>query len=136
MTGYQALREHAAWIDLSSRGKIRVSGEDRARLLHAMSTNHVQGLAAQHGLYAFFLNATGRILADAYIYNLGSSLFLDTEPETGGKLAELLDRYIIADDVELRDETAEWVAIGIEGPESLAAAERLGMPVPQEKYAG
>ena len=29
--GYQALRAHAAWLDLSARGKIRVSGEDRAR---------------------------------------------------------------------------------------------------------
>src|SRR5437899_10836362 len=38
--GYSALREHAAWLDLSGRGKIKVTGEDRARLLHAMTTNH------------------------------------------------------------------------------------------------
>ena len=35
MTGYEALHEGAARLDLSSRGKIRVTGEDRARLLHA-----------------------------------------------------------------------------------------------------
>ncbi|MGH9657249.1 MAG: YgfZ/GcvT domain-containing protein, partial [Bryobacteraceae bacterium] len=39
--GYRALREGAGWLDLSSRGKIFARGEDRARLLHAMTTNHV-----------------------------------------------------------------------------------------------
>jgi aminomethyltransferase len=135
MTGYEALRSGAAWLDLSSRGKIRVSGEDRARLLHAMSTNDVAHLPSGEGLYAFFLTAQGRILADAYIYNLGDSLFLDTEPETADKLREHLDRYIIADDAELQDETAQWATIGIEGPQALAAAVAAGLPVPQEKYS-
>ena len=129
MTGYEALRTSAAFIDLGTRGKIRVTGEDRARLLHAMSTNHVQQLAADHGLYAFFLNDKGRILADAYAYNLGDALFLDTEPETRQKLYEHLDRYIIADDVTLDDETELLGAIGLEGPQSLAIATRLSIPV-------
>ena len=42
--GYQALADSAAILDLSDRGRIRVTGDDRARLLHAMTTNHVQGL--------------------------------------------------------------------------------------------
>ena len=54
MNGYEGLHTASAWIDLSARGKIRVTGEDRARLLHAMSTNHVQELAAGEGLYTFF----------------------------------------------------------------------------------
>ena len=86
MNGYEGLRRQAAWIDLTARGKIRMTGEDRARLLHAMSTNHVQGLAAGEGLYTFFLNDKGRVMADAYIYNLGESLLLDTEPETAASL--------------------------------------------------
>src|SRR5882757_2151295 len=98
MNGYQGLRTASAWIDLSARGKIRVTGEDRARLLHAMSTNHVQELATGEGLYTFFLNDKGRVLADAYVYNLGESLLLDTEPETAASLMAHLDKFIIADD--------------------------------------
>src|ERR1700722_17400676 len=101
MTGYEALRADAAWIDLSKRGKIRVTGEDRARLLHGMCTNHVQGLMPGEGLYAFFLTAQGKIIADACIYHLGDSLLLDTEPETTLKLIGHLDKFIIADDVTL-----------------------------------
>ncbi len=134
MTGYEALRKATGWINLSERGKIRVTGEDRARLLHAMSTNDVQNLAPGSGVYAFFLNEKGRILADACIYNLGESLLLDTEPETAGKLRDHLDKYIIADDVDLSDETEQWAAIGLEGPGSLLAAIELGISAPDSKY--
>lgn len=134
MSGYEALRAGSAWIDLSPRGKIRVTGEDRARLLHAMSTNDVKNLAEGAGVYAFFLNDKGRILADAIIYNLRDSLFLDTEPETAASLWGHLDRYIIADDVTLEDETATWAAIGIEGPASLESAMGLGISVPDTPY--
>ena len=134
MNGYEALRNNAASIDLSARGKIRVVGEDRARLLHAMSTNHVQQLAPDQGLYAFFLNDKGRILADAYIYNLGESLFLDTEPEVAASLFSHLDRFIIADDVTLEDETASLAAIGLEGPKSFEIADQLGISVSETKF--
>jgi folate-binding protein YgfZ len=132
MNGYQALRNSAAWIDLSHRGKIRVSGEDRARLLHAMCTNHVEELAPGAGLYAFFLNDKGRILADSFIYNLGESLFLDTEPEARIKLFEHLDHYIFADDVTLEDESESTTAIGLEGPRSLDIAAQASIPVAAE----
>ena len=134
MTPYEALRERAAWIDLSRRGKIRATGDDRARLLHAMSTNNVSAMQAGDGLYAFFLNAQGRILADAYVYNLGEAIWLDTEPEVAAKILEHLDKYIIADDVTLEDETGQWAAIGLEGPASIACATELGIAVPEQKY--
>ncbi len=134
MEPYEALRGRSAWIDLSARGKIRVLGEDRARLLHAMCTNDVSQLQPQTGLYAFFLTAQGRILADAYIYNLGDSLLLDTEPEVGVKLRNHLDKYIIADDVVLEDESERWTVLGIEGPQFTEAAARLSLPVPSHAY--
>src|SRR5271165_5936017 len=132
MKSYEALRTGAAWIDLSARGKILVTGEDRARLLHAMTTNQIQEMKPGDGVYAFFLNAQGRILADAYIYHLGESFLLDTEPETAAKVLQHLDKYIIADDVTLEDETASWAAIGIEGPTSLETVVALGLPAPSE----
>jgi aminomethyltransferase len=130
VNGYKNLRESAAWMDVSSRGKIRVTGEDRVRLVHAMTTNDVKRLEPEEGLYAFLLNEKGRILADAYIYNFGDSLFIDTEAETGTKVFEHLDRYLIADDAELLDETGKWAAIALEGPNALEAASSLGISVP------
>ena len=127
-SGYSALREHAAWIDLSARGKIRVSGEDRARLLHAMTTNHVEGLKPGEGCYTFFLNAQGRILGDANLLCFDDHILIDTEPETRQKLYEHLDRYIIADDATLEDATDRIVTIAIEGPEAAEVLAKLGAP--------
>jgi folate-binding protein YgfZ len=133
--GYQALRDHAAWLDLSARGKIRVSGEDRARLLHAMTTNHVQQLLPGTGCYAFFLNAQGRILADVNLFCFDDHFLLDTEPETRRKLFEHLDRYIIADDVTLNDDTDLVATISVEGPDAAQVLAKLGAPIPETLYS-
>lgn len=133
--GYHALRAHAAWLDLSGRGKIRASGEDRARLLHAMTTNHVQQLKPGDGCYAFFLNAQGRILGDVNLFCFEDHFLLDTEPETRHKLYEHLDRYIIADDVTLLDETDRVSTIAVEGPEAPEILAKLGAPVPETPYS-
>jgi folate-binding protein YgfZ len=134
MTGYEALRSASAWLDVSGRGKIRVTGEDNARLLHAMSTNDVKNLAEGAGIYAFFLTDKGRIIADACIYHRPDGFLLDTEPETAAILREHLDRYIIADDATLEDETGALAAIALEGPASLEAAAALGLPVPADAF--
>lgn len=135
MTGYQALREGAAWLDLSTRGKLRVSGDDRARLLHAMTTNHIEQLKPGEGCYAFFLNAQGRILGDVNVLCFADHFLLDTEPETRQKLFEHLDRYIIADDVTLANETDRLATIAVEGPEASQVLGKLGATLPDHPYS-
>jgi tRNA-modifying protein YgfZ len=134
MTAYQALREHAAWLDLSGQGKIRATGEDRARLLHAMTTQQVEQMKPGEGAYAFFLNAQGRILGDVNLFCLEEYFLLDTEPETRQKLFEHLDRYIIADDVTLEDLTEQMVTIAVEGPQAATVLDKLGAPIPESPY--
>ena len=134
-TGYTALRENAAWLDLSGRGKIRATGEDRARLLHAMTTNQVESLQPGEGCYAFFLNAQGRILADVNLLCFEDHFLLDTEPETRTKIYEHLDRYIIADDVTLEDQTDRIATLAVEGPNAVAALAKLGAPAPEAPYS-
>jgi len=132
--GYQALRSAAAWLDLSARGKIIATGEDRARLLHAMTTNQVQELKPGEGCYAFFLNPQGRILGDVNLFCREHDFLLDVEPETRESLYQHLDRYIIADDVMLEDATPRLATLSLEGPEAAAAAARIAAPVPQKPW--
>ncbi len=109
-------------------------GEDRARLLHAMTTNNVQALKPGEGCYTFFLNAQGRILADAVILCLEDSLLVDTEPETRQKIYDHLDKFIIADDVQLEDVTESTECIEIGGPQAEASLRALGAPVPEADF--
>lgn len=127
---------HAAGIvDLSARGRIRVTGEDRARLLHAMTTNHIQQMKPGDGVYAFFLNAQGRILADVYVLCFDDHFLLDTEAETRSAVYEHLDHYIIADDVTLEDVTADTFALGLEGPREAEVAGRAGVEAPHHRFS-
>jgi folate-binding protein YgfZ len=133
--GHEALTASAALLDLSSRGRIRVSGEDRARLLHAMTTNHVEQMQPHDGIYAFFLNAQGRILADAYLLCFDDHFLLDTEPETRFAIFQHLNRYIIADDVTLEDITEETFSLGLEGPKATRVASDCGLPAPNRRFS-
>ena len=133
--GYRALTANAAVIDVSARTRIRATGDDRARLLHALTTNHIQQLLPGHGCYTFFLNANGRILADANLFVFAEHILIDAEPEVRESLLAHIDHYIIADDVTLHDDSAATFALAIEGPQ---AAERLcavGAPVPANAFA-
>jgi len=135
MTGYDALRNQAAWLDLSARGKIRLTGEDRARLLHAMTTNHIQQLTPGAGCYAFFLNDKGRVIADANILCRPDYFLLDVEPEIREPLYQHLDRFIIADDVTAEDATDATATIAVEGPDAASVLERAGAAIPEAEYS-
>jgi folate-binding protein YgfZ len=133
--GYRALRENAAWFPLRGRGVIQVAGEDRARLLHAMTTNHIAQLTPGQGCYAFFLTAQGKIIADAHVLCFPEFLLLDVEPEARARVYEHLDKYIIADDVTLEDRSKALEVWAIEGPGAAALLERMGAPVAGAPFA-
>src|SRR5260370_7670697 len=135
MNGYAAARSGAAWLDLSERGKIKLTGEDRGRLLHAMTTNHIQQLTPGTGCYAFFLTAQGRILSDANILCRPDYFLLDLEPETREKIYQHLDHYIIADDVTIEDVTEQTATIAVEGPKSHDVLQSPRPPTPHPAYS-
>ncbi len=127
---FQALLSGCGVYDLSWRAKILVTGGDRVRWLNGMVTNNVRDLVPGHGVYAFMLNAQGRIQADLYVFQRGESLLVDTERGQRDKILQLFDHYIIADDVEIADISDKLTAVGLTGPESRYVLERAGIAVP------
>lgn len=127
---FQALLSGCGLYDLSGRAKIVVTGSDRVRWLNGMATNNVRDLAPGHGVYAFLLNAQGRIQADLYTFQRGESLLVDTERGQGETILQLFDHYIIADDVEIADISGKLTALGLTGPESCHVLECAGIAVP------
>ena len=128
---FHALLSACGLYDLSSRSKIAVTGEDRVRWLNGMATNNVRDLPAGHGVYAFLLNAQGRIQADLFVFQRGESLLVDVERAQRDKVLELFDRYIIADDVEIAEANPTFAVIGLTGPESRKVLQGVGIEVPE-----
>src|SRR5579863_3457322 len=123
--GYTALLDGAAWLDLDARGRIVARGRDRARLLHSLTSNEVKKMVPGDTCYAFLLNPQGRIQADLHLVCLADYFLIDTDPGLREKVQQHIRRYIIADQVELEDVTAQTASIGVEGP---AAAELKPVP--------
>jgi folate-binding Fe-S cluster repair protein YgfZ len=91
--GYDALRQGAAWLNLDSRGRIAVRGRDRARLLHAITSNEVKKMAPGDSCYAFLLNPQGRIQADLHLLCLADHFLVDTDPSLREKVLQHIRRY-------------------------------------------
>ena len=115
-TQYRAVRENAGVFNRSKRGKVRAEGADCLRFLHGMVTNTVESLAENGGNYAAVTSARGQTLLDIWVHRLQNSIYMETEPGLATKLIETLDRYLIADDVALSDESDTWAILGVQGP--------------------
>jgi len=119
-----------AVYDLTSRAKIRLTGEDRVRWLNGMVTNNVRDLPLNHGVYCFLLNAQGRIQGDLYAYNLGESLLIDTDAAQREAILAIFDKFIVMDDVEVTDVSASMMVIGLAGPEARGVLDQAGINLP------
>jgi len=123
-----ALLASAGIASLANTGWIRVTGDDRVRWLNGMTTNSIQALASGESNYNFFLSAQGRIQGDANALALDTSILLGTAADRVPALIELLDRFIIMDDVELADITPAHHGLLIAGPRAEQALTAIGFP--------
>ena len=122
----QSFREGAALFDMSDRGLIIVSGEDRVRWLNGMVTNDVASLEEADdgaGCYAALLTPQGRVVSDLRIFKRGDAFWLETATSHVALVIERLAKYIIADDVELRDASADFARLAVEGARTRAVLE-------------
>jgi folate-binding protein YgfZ len=115
---YDAARHRSAFIDRSHRGRIVVSGADRASYLQGLLTNDIVALKAGEGCYAAYLTAQGRMIADLYVYELGDVILLTLEARVKDTVLAKLDQFIFSEDVQLGDVTGTFAQIGIVGPDA------------------
>ncbi len=127
---YASVREAAGLVDRCDRGHLFVTGTDRARFLHGMLSNTVEGLAAGEGNYATMTTPRGQTLTDVWVYRNAEGFLLETEPGLQVKLMASLDKYLIADDVDIKDVTGELAILGVHGPGARALIVPLVGDVP------
>lgn len=141
----KAVREGAGLFRTGDCGVFSVRGDDRVRWLDGMVSGDIGALDAQGpgaGCYALLLTNRGKIVADLHIGHTGDAFRVECQASAVPAVLETLERFIIADDVTLEDETEETECLGLEGPQApaiLAAAS--GMPAaslaerPRESWA-
>lgn len=135
---HAALRDTAGVLDLSFRSRICLTGADRARFLHGQVTNDVKRLRNGEGCYAALITAKGRMQSDLNVYALENELLLDFEPGLAEIVSQRLEKYIIADDVQVVDVAPHYGLVTVQGPQSEAAfrAIELFPELPSEPFRG
>jgi folate-binding protein YgfZ len=120
---FRYARESVALIDKNYRSYLSFTGPDRVRYLNAILTNNIKDLAAGQGDVSLLLNPQGHILAEIETYALTDSLFCVSYAMIRARLIEVIDKYIIMDDVTLTDETERYATLALEGPKAAAVVQ-------------
>jgi folate-binding protein YgfZ len=125
---YDTARRRAGLINRAERGRIVVSGKDRASYLHGLLTNDVAALGAGEGCYAAYLTPQGRMIADLWVYELGDVILLTLSRDVKDIVLAKLDQFIFTEDVQLGDVTDTFAHVAIVGPEAATMlAPQLGV---------
>lgn len=129
---FTALTEGAGWLDQSDRSRLCLLGADRARFLHGQVTNDINGLGEFTGCYAALVNAKGKMESDLFAYRLADEILLDFEPGLTTAVQARLERYVIAEDVEIADVAPHFGLLTVQGPQAEAVLTKLDLPAPTE----
>lgn len=115
---YNAVRKTAGIIDLSHRGLLQFTGDDRVTFLQGMLSNDLRLLRTFEGQPATILNQQGKVLADVRVLCAMNSLYLDFWEPLKEKILAHLHRYLVADEVEIADRSEEYTTLSVQGPQS------------------
>ena len=110
-----------AVFDLSARIKLRVSGTDRLRFLNGQLTNDVRKASESNTIEGCILNAKGKMDAHVFLRADADCFLIDADVELRESLRSRLERYIIADDVQIEDVTDQLSILHVLVSDRLAA---------------
>ena len=122
---HETVRSQVGLFDRCHHSLFRFTGPDRVSYLHGMISNDVKALAPGEGIYAAFLDLHGKILADTRVFCTADSFFLDLWEPLKEKILTHLNRYLIADDVEIADLTGQVGIISLQGSKTLPLLNQL-----------
>ncbi|MFK8911103.1 YgfZ/GcvT domain-containing protein [Streptomyces sp. YS-3] len=107
----RALAAGTGLVDLSHRGVVTVTGDDRLSWLHLLLTQHVSDLRPGLATEALILSAHGHIEHALYLVDDGTTVWAHVEPGTQGELVAYLESMKFFYRVEVADRTAEFAVV-------------------------
>jgi aminomethyltransferase len=120
-----AVRSAVGLFDVSHMGEIRVSGPKSLETLQWITTNDVSKLQAGEAHYSLFPNEKGGIVDDLFVYCVkpGDEYLLCVNASNVDKDFA----YVVANNrgATVKNESAEWGQIAVQGPKALALLDRL-----------
>lgn len=133
---YQAVRGSVGLIDCSHWGKVVLSGQDRAKFLHNVTSNEIVSLKEGEGSYNTILTPKGRMLSSFWVHVFKDSLLLVLDHLQVKQLLELLDKYTFVSEVKMEDSTPDWGVLLLAGPSAASVANAVLGQAPKPLQPG
>ena len=111
----RALAEGKAWADLSHLSIIEVSGDDRIKWLHDLTTQHLLNLPAGDWLPAMILDHNGHVEYQFNLVDDGTNTFIVIDPGYAEGLLTYLLKMRFMLKVDARDASAECAVLRAPG---------------------
>ena len=119
----RALEAGTAWADLSHLNIVAVTGEDRLKWLHDLTTQFVSDLQPGVWMPSMILDAQGHVEFQFNLVDDGNTTYLVLDPGYVEKLVEYLTKMKFMLRVDVRDASAEFVVLRAPG-----VADAIGGP--------
>jgi folate-binding protein YgfZ len=107
----RTLADGKGFVDLSHRGVVTVSGEERLSWLHLLLTQHVSELAPGQATEALILSAHGHIEHALYLVDDGETVWAHVEPGTREALIGYLESMKFFYKAEVADRTDDFAVV-------------------------
>ena len=111
----RALEAGTAWADLSHLNIVAVTGEDRLKWLHDLTTQFVSDLQPGVWMPSLILDAQGHVEFQFNLVDDGTTTFLVLDPGYVEKLVEYLTKMKFMLRVDVRDASSEFVVLRAPG---------------------
>lgn len=132
---HRAVREAVGLVDRALVGKVEVTGRDRVSFLQGMLTNDLKAIAPGRGCPAAFLDAHGKVQGLLTVLALEDRLLLELPPGMTEKILQVLDKFLISEQVVFSDVTEAMGLFAVHGPNApTVLAEATGARVSLDPY--
>jgi folate-binding protein YgfZ len=111
----RALEAGTAWADLSHHNIIAVSGEDRLKWLHDLTTQFVSDLQPGVWMANMILDAKGHVEYQFNVVDDGSTTFLVLDPGYSEQLIEYLTKMKFMLRVDVKDASSDFAVLRAPG---------------------
>ncbi len=116
---YRAVRQAVGIADLSHRGKLRVTGEDRLKWLQSVISNDILPLQPGQGCYSSLLTHKGKMLTYFRLYVQTDAVMLEDVGEIGETTFQALRKFLLYGTKAKVENCAEsWGLLLISGPKA------------------
>ncbi|QIP85810.1 folate-binding protein YgfZ [Streptomyces sp. Tu 2975] len=107
----RSLADGKGFVDLSHRGVVTVTGEERLSWLHLLLTQHVSELAPGQATEALILSAHGHVEHALYLVDDGETVWVHVEPGTREALIGYLESMKFFYKAEVADRTDDFAVV-------------------------